>query len=41
MMRLLLPLMVKTMNLEKTMADEQLFTIDWDTPVQEDATALA
>jgi 2-polyprenyl-6-methoxyphenol hydroxylase-like FAD-dependent oxidoreductase len=41
MMGLLLPLMVKTMNLEKTMADEQLFTIDWDTPVQEDATALA
>jgi 2-polyprenyl-6-methoxyphenol hydroxylase-like FAD-dependent oxidoreductase len=41
MMGLLLPLMVKTMNLEKTMADEQRSTIDWDAPVQEDAAALA
>jgi 2-polyprenyl-6-methoxyphenol hydroxylase-like FAD-dependent oxidoreductase len=29
MMRLLLPLMMKTMNLEKTMAAEQRYTIDW------------
>jgi 2-polyprenyl-6-methoxyphenol hydroxylase-like FAD-dependent oxidoreductase len=41
MMRLLLPLMVKTMNLEKTMAAEQRYTIDWDAPVQVDASALA
>jgi 2-polyprenyl-6-methoxyphenol hydroxylase-like FAD-dependent oxidoreductase len=41
MMGLLLPLMVKTMNLEKTMAAEQGCTIDWDAPVQEDAAALA
>ena len=41
MMGLLLPLMVKTMNLEKTMAAEQRCTIDWDAPVQEDAAALA
>lgn len=40
MMRLLLPLMVKTMKLEKTMAAEQRYTIDWDAPVQEDAAAL-
>jgi 2-polyprenyl-6-methoxyphenol hydroxylase-like FAD-dependent oxidoreductase len=30
MMRLLLPLMVKTMNIEKTMATEQRYIIDWD-----------
>ena len=41
MMRLMIPLMLKTMNLEKTMADEQRYTIDWDTPVQEDAKTLA
>ena len=41
MMGLLLPLMVKTMNLEKTMAAEQRCTIDWDAPAQEDAAALA
>jgi hypothetical protein len=40
-MGLLLPLMVKTMNIEKTMAAEQRFTIDWDAPVQEDAAAFA
>ncbi len=39
MMRLLLPLMVKTMNLEKTMAAEQLYTIDWDTPVERELVA--
>jgi 2-polyprenyl-6-methoxyphenol hydroxylase-like FAD-dependent oxidoreductase len=41
LMRLLLPLMVKTMNIEKTMADEQRYTIEWDASVQEDAAALA
>jgi len=41
MMRLLLPLMVKTMNLEKTMGAEQRYIIDWDADVQEDASALA
>jgi 2-polyprenyl-6-methoxyphenol hydroxylase-like FAD-dependent oxidoreductase len=41
MMRLLLPLMVKTMNLEKTMGAEQRYTIDWDAPAQEDAEAFA
>jgi 2-polyprenyl-6-methoxyphenol hydroxylase-like FAD-dependent oxidoreductase len=40
MMRLMLPLMVKTMNIEKTMAAEQRYTIDFETPVQE-AAALA
>ena len=41
MMRLLLPLMVKTMNLEKTMGAEQRYTIDWDAPAQEDAKTFA
>ena len=27
--------MVKTLNIEKTMAAEQSYTIDWDSPVQE------
>jgi 2-polyprenyl-6-methoxyphenol hydroxylase-like FAD-dependent oxidoreductase len=41
MMRLLIPLMVKTMNLEKTLEAEQRYTIDWDTPATEEAAALA
>ena len=41
MMRLLLPVMLATMNVEKTMAAEQRYTIDWDTPLQGDAKALA
>ena len=41
MMRLLLPVMLATMNVEKTMAAEQRYTIDWDTPLQEDTKALA
>ena len=41
MMRVLIPLMLKTMNLDKTMSAEQRYTIDWDTPVQEDANTLA
>jgi hypothetical protein len=32
---------VATMNIEKTMAAEQRYTIDWNTPLQEDAKALA
>jgi 2-polyprenyl-6-methoxyphenol hydroxylase-like FAD-dependent oxidoreductase len=41
LMRVLLPVMVATMNIEKTMAAEQRYTIDWDAPAQEDAKALA
>jgi len=41
MMRLLIPLMVKTMNLEKTMTAEQRYTIDWDAPVTAEVSALA
>jgi 2-polyprenyl-6-methoxyphenol hydroxylase-like FAD-dependent oxidoreductase len=41
MMRLLVPLMVKTMNIEKTMAAEQRYTIDWDAPVLQDVSAAA
>jgi 2-polyprenyl-6-methoxyphenol hydroxylase-like FAD-dependent oxidoreductase len=41
MMRLMLPVMMATMNIEKTMADEQRYTIDWNTPLQEDTQALA
>jgi 2-polyprenyl-6-methoxyphenol hydroxylase-like FAD-dependent oxidoreductase len=41
MMRLMLPIMVATMNIEKTMAAEQRYTIDWNAPAQEDAKALA
>ena len=33
MMRLLIPLMLKSMKLDKTMSAEQRYTIDWDTPV--------
>jgi 2-polyprenyl-6-methoxyphenol hydroxylase-like FAD-dependent oxidoreductase len=40
LMRVLLPLMVKTMN-EKAIAVEKGYTIDWDARVQEDAKALA
>ena len=29
------------MNTEKTMGDEQRHTIDWDTPVEDEAAALA
>ena len=37
----MLPVMVATMNIEKTMATEQRHTIDWNVPAQEDAKALA
>jgi 2-polyprenyl-6-methoxyphenol hydroxylase-like FAD-dependent oxidoreductase len=33
MMRLMIPVMVKAMNIEKTMGAEQRYTIDWDAPV--------
>ena len=41
MMRLMLPVMIATMNIENTMAAEQRFTIDWDAPVQEEISVLA
>jgi 2-polyprenyl-6-methoxyphenol hydroxylase-like FAD-dependent oxidoreductase len=41
LMRAMLPLMVTTMNIEKTMAAEQSYTIDWDAPAQEEISALA
>ena len=41
MMRLMLPVMVATMKIEKTMASEQRYTINWNVPAQEDAKALA
>jgi 2-polyprenyl-6-methoxyphenol hydroxylase-like FAD-dependent oxidoreductase len=41
MMRLMLPAMLATMKIEKTMGDEQRYTIDWDAPAQEDTKALA
>ena len=40
MMRLMLPVMVATMNIEKTMDAEQRYTIDFNSPVQE-AKAIA
>ena len=33
MMRVMIPLMLKGMNIEKTMGEEQRYTIDWDAPV--------
>jgi 2-polyprenyl-6-methoxyphenol hydroxylase-like FAD-dependent oxidoreductase len=41
MMRLMLPVMVAAMNIGKTMAVEQRYTIDFDAPVQEDEKTLA
>jgi 2-polyprenyl-6-methoxyphenol hydroxylase-like FAD-dependent oxidoreductase len=41
MMRVMLPVMLATMNVEKTMAAEQRYTIDWGVPVGEDVSALA
>jgi 2-polyprenyl-6-methoxyphenol hydroxylase-like FAD-dependent oxidoreductase len=37
LMRVMVPLMVKTVNVEKSMAAEKGYTIDWDAPVQEEA----
>jgi 2-polyprenyl-6-methoxyphenol hydroxylase-like FAD-dependent oxidoreductase len=36
MMRVLLPVMFKTMKIEKTIAAEQRYTIDWAAPVERD-----
>ena len=41
MMRLLLPVMMRTMNTEKTLGAEQRHTIEWDAPVEDEAAALA
>jgi 2-polyprenyl-6-methoxyphenol hydroxylase-like FAD-dependent oxidoreductase len=41
MMRLMLPVMIATMNIEKTMAAEQRYTIDFNAPVQESTKTLA
>jgi 2-polyprenyl-6-methoxyphenol hydroxylase-like FAD-dependent oxidoreductase len=41
MMRLMLPIMLATMNIEKTMAAEQSYAIDWTASAQEDAEVLA
>ena len=41
MMRVLLPVMMRTMDLEKTMGVEQRYTIDWDAPVEDEVAALA
>ncbi|MEU0503208.1 FAD-dependent monooxygenase [Nocardia sp. NPDC005998] len=39
MMPLLMPLLMKGMNLEKTMGAEQRYRIDWDAPVQRELAA--
>jgi 2-polyprenyl-6-methoxyphenol hydroxylase-like FAD-dependent oxidoreductase len=39
MMRVMIPLMLKAMNIEKTMSEEQRYTIDWDAPA--DAVAIS
>ncbi len=39
MMRLLLPIMFRTTKLEKTLAAEQRYTIDWDSPVERELNA--
>ena len=41
LMRVMVPLMVKTLNMEKTMAAEQSYAIDWNAPAVADAEALA
>jgi 2-polyprenyl-6-methoxyphenol hydroxylase-like FAD-dependent oxidoreductase len=38
---LLLPILFKTMNMEKAMGMEQRYTIDWDTPVGSAALVTA
>jgi hypothetical protein len=37
----MVPLMVKTLDIEKTMAAEQSYAIDWNVPAVADAEALA
>jgi 2-polyprenyl-6-methoxyphenol hydroxylase-like FAD-dependent oxidoreductase len=39
MMRLMLPVMIATMNIEKAMATEQRYTIDWDSHVERELVA--
>ena len=39
MMRLLLPVIVKTMNIEKTIAAEERYTIDWNSHVERELIA--
>ncbi|MDT5063968.1 MAG: hypothetical protein QOK02_123 [Mycobacterium sp.] len=41
MMRVMIPLMLKAMNVEKTMGEEQRYTIDWNAPVDGAASARA
>jgi len=41
LMPLLLPILFKTMNVEKTMGPEQRYTIDWDAPVESAALVTA
>lgn len=41
LMPLLLPILFKTMNMEKTMGPEQRYTIDWDAPVESPALMTA
>jgi 2-polyprenyl-6-methoxyphenol hydroxylase-like FAD-dependent oxidoreductase len=42
LMRVMIPLMLRTVNAEKSMAAEKGYTIDWDAPMQkEDTKALA
>jgi 2-polyprenyl-6-methoxyphenol hydroxylase-like FAD-dependent oxidoreductase len=41
MMQLMLPIVMATMNIEKTMTAEQSYTIDWNAAAQEDQKALA
>jgi 2-polyprenyl-6-methoxyphenol hydroxylase-like FAD-dependent oxidoreductase len=41
LMRVMVPLMVKTLNIEKTMAAEQSYAIDWNAPALAGAEALA
>jgi 2-polyprenyl-6-methoxyphenol hydroxylase-like FAD-dependent oxidoreductase len=41
LMRVMVPLMVKTLKVEKTMAAEQSYAIDWNAPAVADAEALA
>jgi 2-polyprenyl-6-methoxyphenol hydroxylase-like FAD-dependent oxidoreductase len=41
MMPLVMRLMVRFMNMEKTMGAEQGYRIDWDAPVQQEVAALA
>ena len=41
LMRVMVPLMVKTLDIEKTTAAEQSYAIDWNVPAVADAEALA